>query len=117
MAEVRMKSRSIVISVLAVVLVGSNLWWFDKSVEASVIYGYRQESLLAHRSAVAQLTAVAVAAAQTGATRDSVLAAASAGAGGAEPKGSGEWAWVGAVSYRFDEGGRLAEVRIQGLRQ
>lgn len=95
-------------SVLVLLLVGSNAWWAYRMVDASISYTHLGATLEQNEAAVAQLIALAPVLAH-GAPREEVLAVARL-PGDREPYEKEGFVWVGKLGLRFGPDGRLQEV-------
>lgn len=109
------KRSTIAIWALSLALVGSNLWWLYVAFDTAVTTSYREQTFDEHREALAELLAVAPAAADPAATPGSVLDAARAAAGEGVSFEKEGFVWIGKLGYRFDAAGRLVEVQTSWL--
>ena len=104
-----MKKPTVIIVMLLLGLVGSNLWWAYRLLDAGVSYTYQSESLRMTRVALQQSLAIIKAAALPDATRKSVLAAAMNNTSASEPFEKEGYIWIGSIGLRFSENGQLRE--------
>jgi hypothetical protein len=106
-----MKRSTIAIWALSLALVVSNLWWLYAAFDAAVTTMYLEQTFDEHRQALTELLVVAPVAADPAATPESVLGAARATARDGVSFEKEGFVWVGQLGYRFDDAGRLVEVR------
>jgi hypothetical protein len=102
---------TIAIWILSLALVVSNLWWLYAALDAAVTAMYLEQTFDEHRQALTELLAVVPVAADPAATRESVLGAAHAAATHDVSFEKEGFFWIGQLGYRFDDAGRLVEVR------
>jgi hypothetical protein len=101
-----------VITVLAIVLIGSNAWWAYRMIDTGVSYTYQQDSLHMNQEALAQTLEVLKIATQPDSSREQVLAAAKKAARSqTEAFEKDGFVWVGSIGLRFSDAGRLVEVQ------
>ncbi len=104
-----MRSTTITIVLLALLLVATNAWWAYQLFDAGVSLAYRDASVERHRLALVQALAVMPVLARPGHTRSDVLAAARAAAPEAESFEKEGYVWVGRLGLSFDPSGRRRE--------
>ena len=106
-----MKRSTVLIVLLVVALAATNAWWFLGAIDSGITASYSQVSLDHNHQALAEAIAIAPVAARPTATRADVLAAARKAADGDEGFEKEGFVWIGYLGYRFDDAGRLVELR------
>jgi hypothetical protein len=106
-----MRRTTLAIVLLSVSLVASSLWWLYGVIDSGITASYLRENLDRHHLALGQALAVAPVAARVSATREEVLQAARAASADDQGFVKEGFVWVGELGYRFDESGRLVELR------
>ena len=104
-----MKRSTFAICSLVVLLVGSNLFWAYRLLDAGVSYTYLHSSLEDSREVADRALAVLKETSRETATRESIIAAAVAGQPGTEPFEKDGFVWVGNLGLRFNDDGKLIE--------
>ncbi len=104
------KSRATIVA-LSVALLGSNALWAYKSFDLAVSASYREAALQEHHQALAQTLAIVPIAVRPDSTAEQVVKAAASAAHSPDTFKKDGCVWVGRVGLRFDEAGRLTEVR------
>jgi hypothetical protein len=106
-----MKASTVAISLLSVLLVGSNLVWAYTVFDAGISHTYLEDSYYRARSTAKQAIAVISAASNESATRQSVIDAAARVEPGAQVFEKEGFVWVGDIGLRFSDSGRLVEAQ------
>ena len=96
--------------VLAIALVGSNVWWAMKSLDEGITRTYLKASVDQTAEQLAQAIALLPVVARPGATRAQVISAASTGAMPLDPYEKGGFLWVGSLGLKFNSDGQLEHV-------
>ena len=96
-----------IIGVLIALLIATNGWWAYNSLDAGITHSYSQVSLENNKEALAQSLAVIEAAAQTDATKQSIIQAAQTVGSNSEPFEKDGYVWVGSIGLKFDSIGHL----------
>ena len=102
---------ALALATLVFALVATNGFWLYTAIDRTATSYGRDANLEDHQQALAQLRAVAPVAARPDATREDVIAAARKSGLDAEPFEKEGFVWVHRIGMRFDEAGRLVEVR------
>lgn len=108
-----MKKSTLVISLLAVALIGSNVWWAYKTVDDGITHTYQEASLEETQQALSQALAIIKVSGSPNVTRTKIIEAAQKAWSAGEPFEKDGYLWVGRLGLRFDKNGHLVEV-IQG---
>jgi hypothetical protein len=104
-----MRKSSIALLLLSTGLVASNAWWLYNTIDFGVTHTYAMQTCSEDAEALDQALAMLPVAAQSGASRASIIAAARRGKDQVEFEKDG-YTWVGRLGLRFDADGRLVEV-------
>ena len=96
-----------IIGALIALLITTNGWWAYNALDTGVTYSYSQVSLENNKEALAQSLAVIEAAAQTDATKRSIIQAARTAGSNTEPFEKDGYVWVGSIGLKFDTTGHL----------
>jgi hypothetical protein len=107
-----MRKSTIVISVLAIALVSSNVWWGYQLLDAGVSYTYQGASLEESQQALSQTLAIIEVTGSGEASRDQIVAAANKAWSAGEPFEKDGYLWVGRLGLRFSDSGKLLEVTL-----
>ncbi|MDM4770410.1 hypothetical protein [Solimonas sp. SE-A11] len=104
-----MKRSKVVILLLALLLLGSNLWWAARLLDAGISYAQQGDSLKNTTEALQQALAVIRVVVASDASRKAVLAAAESAAHEPGSFVKEGYVWVGSLGLRFSEDGRLED--------
>lgn len=104
-----MRGSTIAISVLAIALIASNVWWALRLLDAGISYTYQGASLEESQQALSQALAIVKAVGAANYSRQSIIDAAQAAWPGVEPFEKDGYLWVGRLGLRFNAADRLIE--------
>lgn len=105
-----MKRSSLAIAGLGVALAVSNAAWLYAWVNAAVGHSYLEDSYTSARGTAKQALALLPEVARPGATKESVIAAASRGVESGRFEKDG-FTWLGDIGLKFDDTGVLIDAR------
>lgn len=109
MSGARIAALAIAALVFALVAIGG--FWLYTAIDEGVTATHQGIALDDHARALRQLRAVTPVAARPDATREDVIAAARASEPDSEPFEKEGFLWIDRIGLRFDDAGRLVEVR------
>ena len=104
-----MTGSKLAIALLVAALLGSNLWWAFRLVDAGVTQTYTGVSLDDNKRALAQTLALLPVVARPGVSRAAVLAEARSAGPSADSFEKDGFVWVGSIGLKFNEQGQLIE--------
>jgi hypothetical protein len=98
---------AITISALAFILVGSNLWWASRALDAGITQTYARASQEVTSELLTQTLAVLPVVAEAGASREQIVAAARMPNDRTEPYEKEGYVWVGQLGLKFNAQGKF----------
>lgn len=96
--------------VLAIALVGSNVWWAAKSLDEGITRTYLKASMDQTTEQLAQALALLPVVARPAATKEQVIAAARVSTAQHEPYEKHGFVWVGSLGLKFNSQGGFEQV-------
>jgi hypothetical protein len=96
-----------VIGALVLILVGSNLWWASRVLDAGISLTYARASEETTSELLTQTLAVLPVVARTGVSREQVVAAARITKDRVEPYEKEGYVWVGQLGLKFNPQGQF----------
>ena len=104
-----MSKVTVSIGALVLILVGSNLWWASRLLDAGLTQTYARASQETTSELLSQTLAVLPVAVKAGATRNQVIAAARIRRDMTEPYEKEGYIWVGQLGLKFSQEGQFEE--------
>lgn len=105
-----MSTKPIIITILVVVLIASNAWWFYCLIDAGVTQAHTADSRNDNQQALRQALSLLPVVARPRVSRSEVVAAARLPGDSTVPFEKEGYVWVGRLGLKFNDQGQLVEV-------
>ncbi len=97
--------------ILIVLLIGTNAWWCYQAFDYGVTTTYTQNSLDHHKEALDQTLSIIPLVTSESSSRESIIKSLETDFGLSDVFEKEGYVWTGRIGLRFDERGRLLEIR------